>query len=404
MRKFCVRAVSAGLLLGLSFLNLSCDSYSSSSSDSDTEDATTALRGLAVCEAQAGSAVICGRVLAADGTTPVVGAEILLVDESTSGGSYRALNSPAALTANSSACLTDDAGEFACVVEDVSGLATFKVDSDLFGTALEFEATCTEDATTTVDEADTTASTTQFAGVEWLVVPGTFDGIQLLLSDLKGCTLSGDEVLPATLRGSDDCEAAGLTVLGDEEIESFLATESLGGFQAIFINCDADYQDVDGVNEALQDFVNAGGNVYFSDLSDTWLTAAFPDLITFPADEDKNSTRDGTMEDADVLDTGLQAFLGSSDDPQETMDVVFDLGVWTAMSEVVATWTTYIEGAVDSLSTSDGLTGTVPVTVGGPQEDGCIFYTSYHVEGALEGSDQELALKYLVLNRMNNCD
>ena len=92
----------------------------------------------------------------------------------------------------------------------------------------------------------------------------------------------------------------------------------------------------DGVTTALQNYVDDGGNMYFSDLSDSWLTPVFPDLVTFPAD--KNSTNAGTLTDMEVVDSGLQIFLGSSAIPQTTVDLVFDFGVWTAMDSVVDIW------------------------------------------------------------------
>ena len=70
-------------------------------------------------------------------------------------------------------------------------------------------------------------------------------------------------------------------------------------------------------------------------------------------------------------------------------------------SGLPATWTVFVQADVSSLAAT--LTGTRPVTVGGPQEDGCIFYTSYHVEAGGAGTNQEKALRYLVLNRMSNC-
>jgi hypothetical protein len=377
---------------------------SGSSSTTSSSSTSVELAGLASCTAQSGSAVICGSVFAADGTTPVVGATISRVSSNSSLSLLTSLTGDGHgnLVADTTTCVTDDAGAFAC--EDsgcTDGESTsYQASSSLFGTAISFSVSCAEDEATTVAVTETTAGADQSAGVKWLVIPGSYDGIQLLLSDLKGCTLTGSSSSPASMTSSTECETAGLTVLDSSDVSTFLSTETLSEYQAIFANCDADYGDDGDITSALQTYVEAGGNMYFSDLADSWLTSDFPNLVTFPSN--KNSTSAGTLSDATVVDTGLQVFLGSSSSPQATMEIEFDLGVWTAMEEVISTWTTYIQSDVSSLASS--LTGTRPITVGGPNADGCIFYTSYHVEGAVTGSDQENALKYLVLNRMNNCD
>lgn len=372
-----------------------------STSSGTTQSAAVALQGLSSCEAQSDAGVICGTVFAADGTTPVANATIEMVSASSSVSTLRGLTTDfRGLTADADECLTDDVGAFACAVEGCSGTTEFQVTGSLFSTALTFSVTCTEGEVTQVATSDTTATSEQTADVQWLVIPGAYDGIQLLLSDLKGCTLAGDEASPESLRGSDECEEAGLKVLDDSEVETFLASEDLSVYQAIFANCGSTEPASDDISTALQAYVGDGGNMYFSDLTDSWLTALFPDLVTFPSN--KNNTNSGTLADASIEDTGLQVFLGSSADSQETLDIEFNLGVWTAIGSVTTGWTTYIEADVSSLAS--GLTGTRPITVGGPQEDGCVFYTSYHVEAGGEGTDQETALKYLVLNRMNNCD
>ncbi len=374
-----------------------------SSDDGGTTTTTgTALEGLASCTAQAGSSVICGKVVAADGTTPVVGAEVTQADGSSLvAAPLTGLSNDAfgALTADPDKCLTDDLGDYACLVPG-SGEFNLLLSGSIFGnTPQAFTATGTEGETTTVDvTADVSA--------QWLVVPGSFDGIQLLLAELKGCTLTGDASNPDGLRGSEDCENKGLKVLDDAEVTDFLADEDLSVYQAIFANCDADESfsaRADEVTTALRNYVNGGKNMYFSDLSDSWLTTVFPDNITFPAD--KNSTGSGTLSGATVKDTGLQMFLGSTASPQTSMDIIFDLGVWTAMESVRSGWTTFIEGDIAGSGLGASHTGTRPITVGGPQEDGCVFYTSYHVEpSSVTGAeDQEKALRYLILNRMNNC-
>ena len=76
--------------------------------------------------------------------------------------------------------------------------------------------------------------------------------------------------------------------------------------------------------------------------------------------------------------------------------LLFDLGGWTVIDTVESYVTTFIQGDVTPLSNL--VTGVRPITVGWrpATASGCIFYTSYHVEGASTGAPQELAIKYLV--------
>ena len=64
--------------------------------------------------------------------------------------------------------------------------------------------------------------------------------------------------------------------------------------------------------------------------------------------------------------------------------------------------TVYIEADISELSDYDGIK---PITVGfkPADSDACVFFTSYHIEGASSGSDQELAIKYLIQNISTVC-
>lgn len=365
------------------------------------------LAGLADCTAEAGSSVICGTVFAADGTTPVASATVSRIGANGNVAALKGLVTKGksglkAGVANSERCRTDAAGQFACIVDSgASGTLNFQISGSLFSTPLEFDADCTIGATTMVPTSETTATSAQTANVRWLVVQGAYDGIQLLLSQLKGCELTGaGSVQPPSLSASDECEDAGLTVMGDSVAEDFPDAD-LEDYQAIFFNCGSFLAlDADQVTR-VRNYVNDGGNVYFSDLEDEMLLEVFPDTMEVP--DDNNDTSSGTLNDMTVADEGLQVFLGGADSPQTTIDIEFDLGVWAVIGSVPDSWTTYIEGDISDLGAS--YTGVRPITAGGPQGDGCVFYTSYHVEGSDNaGSPQETALKYLVLNRISNCE
>jgi hypothetical protein len=228
---------------------------------------------------------------------------------------------------------------------------------------------------------------------KWVVVPGLFDGVQVLLSQLKGCTLTNAEGDPAFARASEDCTSKGLLVLDDLDptsetyVPTFLTSGSLASYDALFVNCDADWSTTPGADAAIQAFSTNGGHLYFSDLSDLWLESAFPGNINFGG----NLTEEGPpVISGDVVDANLAAVVGTP------IELVFDLDAWTVTESVESFVTTYIQGDVTPLSNE--VTGVRPITVGWTPStaSGCIFYTSYHVEGASTGAPQELAIKYLV--------
>ena len=347
-------------------------------------DTGSALKGLATCTAQTGEAVICGTVYAADGTTPVIGATIT---QGTASGDEVALTGLYKGVASDTACQTDTSGAFACSGITTAGTFTFYIASDIGSSSFSQAATIGE-------TADVPASSTTISGssgtAQWLVVPGAYDGIQKLLADMKGCTLTGDESNPPALTNSDECEALGLLVLTAVEIDTYFSdVAELTAYDSIFVNCATD---LSSYSTVLEEYVAQGGNMYFSDLADDGLTTAFPGNVTFGT----AATSSGTVAAADIDDTGLATYLGVS-----TMEIVFDLGSWQDITSVESNVTTYISGDTSSL----GGMADAPITVGWKEDTGgCLFYTSYHVEASTaEDANQEKALKYLVLNISQIC-
>jgi len=239
-----------------------------------------------------------------------------------------------------------------------------------------------------VPAADTKVSGTDITA-KWLVVTGSWDGVQLLLSQIKGCTLTGDATDPAGMTASAECTAVNLVVsLASDVATTFSSLSNLTPYSAVFINCGTDVSDYSTV---VQQYVAQGGHIYFSDLSDPGVTAAFPGKITYDATA---STSTGTVS-ATVEYANLATYLGTS-----TIDVIFDLGGWSAMDSVASGVTTYIKGDTSAI----GGKVDAPLTVGWKEgTGGCVFYTSYHIEGASTGSNQEKALKYLILNISSVC-
>ena len=343
----------------------------------------TALAGKATCAGEAGVGVVCGNVFAADGVTPLANAEVRLSNTSAS-----------LLTKgveDSTKCIADATGAFACIAPaGTTGTTEFVVLSPGFDNKL-FTADVVEGATADAGDLSMAAS----SAAKWVVVPGLFDGVQVLLSPLKGSALTEAEGDPADARASEDCTSEGLLVLddinptSDTYVPRFLTSGSLASYESLFVNCDADWSGTPGVDAAIQAFSANGGHLYFSDLSDLWLTSAFPGNINFVGNSTVGSPPNIL---GDVVDGNVAAVVGTP------IELVFDFDAWTVIESVESFVTTYIQGDVTPLSNI--VTGVRPITVRWRPaiSSGCIFYTSYHIEGASTGAPQELAIKYLVQN------
>lgn len=356
------------------------------------DDSPIPLKGLATCTTIETEAVICGSVFAADGTTPVVGTEIRQspIPPTPAGTTNTSISKGVTpLTkgvASETQCVTGSVGEFACAGIPETGEFMFEVNGS--GVSLSFTADVTVGAIVDVYGTTATASGTT---TRWLAVQGLYDGIQLLLSQLKGCTLTGNSASPASLSSSTECTDAKLVVVASTKLATTFATLSdISGYSGIFINAATD---VTPYATVLQEYVAHGGNLFFSDTAATSLTAAFPDEITFG---DNAETTTGTVREAAPDYEDLATFLGAS-----TIEVVFSLSRWQPITSVASGVTTYISGDTASL----GGTTSAPIVVGWRQgSGGCIFYTSYTTEAAAtDESDQEKALKYLIQNVETVC-
>lgn len=367
------------ILLGLT----ACGGGGGSSTNNDPVQ--SGLSGLSECVApNALQAVVCGTVLANDGVTPLVNAEVTIASSG-----RLALRG----VADADKCLTDAAGDYVCLLpEGISGSVILNIFLNGFDeTTLTTNVTAGE--TTEAQSVDLIGNTSE----KWVVVPGVFDGVQVLLAQLKGCTLTDGNgnpytaaIAPDNARGSADCESKGLKVLDNDEVISFLSSNELLDSDSLFINCEADYS-TPTVDSLIQSFVGQGGHVYSSDRSDTWLSKAFPGNINFAG----RATSSGEVT-ATTETVGLSAVVGNP------VKIEFDLGAWTAIDSVENNVTTFIKSDISSVSSYSGIK---PITVGWKESNnsGCVFYTSYHIEGANQGSSQELAIKYLVQNISSVC-
>jgi|GEM_PF-2663759 len=390
-----MKKISKSLMVSMLFIVLSCVGCGSSSS---TTSSTTELETLDSCSAVADQAVICGTAYAPDGVTPIAGAKVVLV--TASGNEAAPLKSMIGKAVIwDSGCFTTETGVFVCggLRSDAipTGTASFRIQGSGFnfttgvgwvstGYTINFStAQLSTNQTYSIPAADTTATSTDTTA-KWLVVPGSYDGVQLLLSQIADCTLTGSATYPQYMTGSADCEGKGLYMTTLAELdELFSSVSNINTYTDIFVNCATDMSSYATV---LQEYVAGGGNIYFSDLANNGLTAAFPDNINFGT----SATDAGTLAAADVDYSALATYLGSS-----TIEIIFNLLVWQSIDSVESNVVTYISGDESEL----GGPADAPITVGWKQgTGGCVFYTSYHIEGASTGADQEKALKYLILN------
>ena len=134
------------------------------------------------------------------------------------------------------------------------------------------------------------------------------------------------------------------------------------------------------------EFVENGGHLYISDLEAPLLDLLFPGKVSL----DQGSTSTGVVSGI-WKHPGLESVVGTS------FDIVFDLDGWYALESIDGSVNTFIEADITNVSQ---LAGTRPITIGfkPTPESGCVFFSSYHIEGDSTGSTQEKAMKYLVQN------
>ena len=161
-------------------------------------------------------------------------------------------------------------------------------------------------------------------------------------------------------------------VIGTRELQS---ADILGQFYAVFINCGS-HDDVDA--DVLRDYVYNGGVVYASDLAGEPLTAAFPAIFDY---EQISSLM--TISRANVAHSSLASHMGTS-----TLDVVFNMGGWYAITALSEDATVYIEGDIPGHGPS-------PLAMSFDYGEGTVFYTSFH-NNAQATTDMVNFIEYLV--------
>ncbi|MBT3182661.1 MAG: hypothetical protein HN337_09180 [Deltaproteobacteria bacterium] len=395
----------------------------------------TALEGLSACQTVASEGVICGTAYAPDGQTPIVGAEVSLMAASAMVANLKGLSTDdlGALTADSTQCLTDDTGAFACAGIADSGSQDFQIVGG--GFTINFSADIILGNITEIAGTDTTA-TGGSGTYKYAVVLGSWDSIE----DVLGRVLQCGTITDGALEIGTECEnieiiggygtnpnTALTEALGIDEgtyptLNEFLTSENsltaMQTFRGIFFNC--------GLSEALvedataqanlQAYVSGGGNFYASDYAYLYVENNWPEAIDWYGDDAGDNARDGEMNPAqsvNVDDAGLLAWLRAEEliaEDASTFNVNFNLGSWVVMNDTA--------DGTNEIITADSLPNgpadvpiagrsTLPITVDFSSGSGCVFYTSYHNEPADEvGTDevQSRVLEYLLLNQFGNCE
>lgn len=130
---------------------------------------------------------------------------------------------------------------------------------------------------------------------------------------------------------------------------------------------------------SVRHFVEAGGCLYASDLTSSFLSLAFPGDFHFAGSGSPG------MVSAQILDPDLRAIAGP------TTTIHFDMGSWSMLQS--SSGDTLVEAAPDSGYPR------LPLMVGVEVGRGAVFYTSFH--NSAQASDQEkVLLQLLVLKQI----
>ena len=284
---------------------------------------------------ESGLGSIVGRIVAADGSTPIPGAVVQLssrpangpVDTTDANGDYQLSNVP-------------------------SGQQELVATRGLF--EVEFMVTVRANESTTAAAAEL-----QPTG-KLAYVPGLYDQIEAIVRDSL-------EYPMTELDGSQ---------LGTASV--------LSQYRMIFVNCGADYAailDDEAALGRLRTWVSNGGVLYASDLALDLVQAMYPEHILSMIYGDPQDVT------ATVTSDALQRFIGKS-----TVSLRYDLPGWATPDELSATPQVLLRGSFVEFETTYT---NKPLAVAIPQGTGKVIFTSFHNEAGVT-ADQLAVLRYFV--------
>ena len=280
-------------------------------------------------------------VMAPNGTTPIVGATVSVIGyESISAttDAYGIADLPAVPTGDIGLAIAK--GPFYCEVY-------FTVEED---TLVEDEVAIPADA------------------VSMAVVYGVYDSIELVLERLGFSYFAGSyDLLTANDLASED---------------------KVMDYDIIFIDCGVplDNSHNSSVQANLAAFVDAGGYLYTSDWSYSYIDAIWPDAVNFVSPDALIGEVGEVV--ADITDATLAQAMGT-----DTMDIHFDLGSWAVIDSEGPGTQVHVRADVP---TWQGRLDDRPLTVSFTPGAGKVIYTSFHNE-AQTTADMDAILEFIVL-------
>lgn len=376
-----------------------------------------------------------GRLVAPDGTTPMVNATIYLPESAVvraAGVKAVGIDCETPPVAYQVATCTNGDGSFTLIVPEglLSELVAVK---GAFSANIAFDSReASSDVPMDIGVVEVETDTESENATRMAVVTGSYDSIQNVLAktgfgeiDELGHLVPGTEKFDLYDGGGYVGETKpGFSQLFTDRGDGL---PRLHDYDIVFINCGVNEYETDNgadpvssaVTTALRAYVEAGGRLYMTDLAYDYLEQTFPAYIDFDGSdetaaataENPNDAETGTggitVPNASVLDSSLLAFLGNVTCENNAACLNADnsllieglLSSWAVMDAAHDTTTApvnfYVSGAV---STSNEAESVKPLTASFRLGDGKVFYSSYHTEDrdSIYFLPQERVLQFLV--------
>lgn len=376
-----------------------------------------------------------GRLVAPDGTTPMVNATVYLPESAVArAASVRAVGidcetPPAAYQA---ATCTNGDGSFNLLVPEglLSELVAIK---GAFSANIVFDSRdASSEVPMDVGVVEVETDTEGENATRMAVVTGSYDNIQNVLAKTGFGEIDElGHLVPGTQKfdlydggGYAGEEAPGFSQLFADRGDGL---PRLHDYAIVFINCGANEYIADNgadptdlaVTAALRAYVEAGGRLYMTDLAYDYLEQTFPAYIDFDGSdetaaataENPNDAETGaggtTVPSASVLDSSLLAFLGNVTcengaaclNTDNSLLIEGLLSSWAVMDGAhdtpPAPVNFYVSGAVSTANESESVK---PLTASFSVGEGKVFYSSYHTEDrdSIYFLPQERVLQFLV--------
>lgn len=268
---------------------------------------------------------------------------------------------------------------------------------------------------------------------EWFIVvqKGTFRKIRTVVVEPGGATLTGDVTkLPSKADAAKGDEIPRMAVVVDsfdsiedtleklgldgsasfDQFDSFDSgaffsnTSNLAQYQIIFMPCDTDWFTPEigtaVVQDALREWVAAGGRLYITDWSYDIMKSVFPDPIQWIFDDGSNGSAQlsGSYDaPAQIIDNGLDIWL----DGQGLDDFELEAS-WTIIEGVSPYMAPDVDGSIIEMqpkvwmNVAHPVHGSRPATVSFQWGCGRGMFSSYHTEAGSTLLPQEKTLAYIL--------